>query len=256
MTTLKVSKDLNKTTLEELITSLRSHQIKMEEDETPKKIKHEDLKRIYVAVSKALSELKKYNPNQKEKLSIIEKDISTLKRIDPEKSKIDEKLANMKITYSKSQGVQLETKHSVPEAIEISKYVDTPIPQKKHRQRTSHFEELILGDKSEPIRTRSSFRFQLDPRESHLTVVKIIFRYLRGITNIGFFYKKSKDYNLVGFCDADYAGDRLERKRTSGSCQFLGENIISWSNKRQSTISLSTAEVEYITASGCIPQIL
>ncbi|PNY05239.1 retrotransposon-related protein [Trifolium pratense] len=54
-------------------------------------------------------------------------------------------------------------------------------------------------------------RFQSDPRESHLTAVKRIFRYLKGTTNLGLFYKKSNDYKLVGFCDADYAGDKIER---------------------------------------------
>ena len=57
-------------------------------------------------------------------------------------------------------------------------------------------------------------RFQSDPRESHLTAVKRIFRYLKGTTNLGLLYKKSSDYKLVGFCDADYAGDRIERKST------------------------------------------
>jgi len=47
---------------------------------------------------------------------------------------------------------------------------------------------------------------------------------------------------LIGFCDADYAGDRIERKSTSGNCQFLGENLISWASKRQATIAMSTAE--------------
>jgi len=61
-------------------------------------------------------------------------------------------------------------------------------------------------------------RFQSDPRESHLTAVKRIFRYLTGTTNLGLLYKKSSDYKLVGFCDADYAGDRIERKSTSGNC--------------------------------------
>jgi len=70
-------------------------------------------------------------------------------------------------------------------------------------------------------------RFQSDPRESHLTAVKRIFRYLKGTTNLGLLYRKSLDYKLVGFCDADYAGDRIERKSTSGNCQFLGENLIS-----------------------------
>jgi len=71
-------------------------------------------------------------------------------------------------------------------------------------------------------------RFQLDPRESHLTAVKRIFRYLKGTTNLGLLYRKSLHYKLVGFYDADYAGDRIERKSTSGNCHFLGENLISW----------------------------
>jgi hypothetical protein len=58
-------------------------------------------------------------------------------------------------------------------------------------------------------------RFQSDPRESHLTAVKRIFWYLKGTTNLGLLYRKSLDYLLVGFCDADYAGDRIERKSTS-----------------------------------------
>jgi len=85
-------------------------------------------------------------------------------------------------------------------------------------------------------------RFQSDPREPHLTAVKRVFRYL---------YKKSSDYKLVGFCDADYVGDRIERKLTSGNCQFLGDNLISWASKRQATIALSTAEAEYISAASC-----
>jgi len=70
-------------------------------------------------------------------------------------------------------------------------------------------------------------RFQSDPRESHLIVVKRIIRHLKGTTNLGVLYRKSLDYKLVGFCDADYAGDRIERKSTSVNCQFLGENLIS-----------------------------
>lgn len=70
-------------------------------------------------------------------------------------------------------------------------------------------------------------RFQLDPRETHLTIVKIIFRYMKGTTNLGLLYKKSLDYKLVGFCDADYVRDIIGRKSTSGNYQFIGENLIS-----------------------------
>ena len=66
----------------------------------------------------------------------------------------------------------------------------------------------------------------------------------------------TSDYKLVEFCDVDYAGDRIERKSTSGNCQFLGENLISWASKRQATIALSTAEAEYISAASCCTQLL
>ncbi|XP_050889888.1 uncharacterized mitochondrial protein AtMg00810-like [Lathyrus oleraceus] len=97
---------------------------------------------------------------------------------------------------------------------------------------------------------------QSDPKETHLTIIKRIFRYLKGNTNLGLFYRRSSEYKLVSYYDADYVGDRIKRKSTFGSCQFLGDNLISWSNKRQSTIELSTAEAEYVAASGCNTQIL
>ena len=99
-------------------------------------------------------------------------------------------------------------------------------------------------------------RFQSDPIEPHLTAVKRIFRYLKGTTNLGLLYKKSSYYKLVGFCDADYVGDRIERKSTSGNCQFLGDNLISWASKRQTIIALSTTEAEYISAASCCAQLL
>lgn len=69
-------------------------------------------------------------------------------------------------------------------------------------------------------------------------------------------YRKSKEYKLVGYCDVDYPGDRLERKSTSRSCKLLGDNLVWWSSKRQSAIALSTTEDEYIATSGCNTQML
>jgi len=94
-------------------------------------------------------------------------------------------------------------------------------------------------------------RFQSSPRESHLTTVKSIFKYLKGTTNHGLLYRKSLDYKLVGFCEADYVSDKIERKSISGNYQFLGDNLISWASKRQATIVLSTTKVEYVSAASC-----
>lgn len=65
-------------------------------------------------------------------------------------------------------------------------------------------------------------RFQLGPRETHLIVVKRIFRYPKETTNLWLLYKKSLYYKLVGLCDVDYARDRIERKYTNGGCKFIG----------------------------------
>ena len=99
-------------------------------------------------------------------------------------------------------------------------------------------------------------RFQADPRESHLIAVKRIFRYLKGSPNLGIWYPKDTDFNLVGYTDSDYAGCRIDRKSTSGSCQFLGRRLVSWYSKKQHSVSTSTAEAEYIAAGSCCAQIL
>ncbi|KAK0594705.1 hypothetical protein LWI29_036665 [Acer saccharum] len=95
-------------------------------------------------------------------------------------------------------------------------------------------------------------RYQADPKESHLSSVKRIIRYVNGTSNYGIWYSFDTNASLVGFSDADWAGNCDDRKSTSGSCFFLGNNLVSWFCKKQNSISLSTAEAEYIAAgSGC-----
>ncbi|PKU79408.1 putative mitochondrial protein [Dendrobium catenatum] len=66
-------------------------------------------------------------------------------------------------------------------------------------------------------------RFQADPKESHLTAVKRIFRYLLGTQGLGIWYPRhSTSFKIVGFSDSDFAGCKVDRKSTSGTCQFIG----------------------------------
>nr|KYP62092.1 Retrovirus-related Pol polyprotein from transposon TNT 1-94 [Cajanus cajan] len=89
-------------------------------------------------------------------------------------------------------------------------------------------------------------RFQVKPKEVHLQAVKHILRYLKGTTNLGISFYRSQNFSLLGYCDANYARDKWERKSTSGGCHFLGFCLVSWTSKRQSTIALSTCEAEYV----------
>jgi hypothetical protein len=99
-------------------------------------------------------------------------------------------------------------------------------------------------------------RFQESPRTSHRQVVKQIFRYLRHTPDFGLWYSTSSSLALHGFSDADFAGCRLDRKSTSGTCQFLGSSLVSWSSRKQSSVAQSTTEVEYVAATSCCSQLL
>ena len=54
----------------------------------------------------------------------------------------------------------------------------------------------------------------------------------------------------------DFAGSKIDRKSTSGTCQFIGSALVSWNSKKQNSVALSTAEAEYISAGSCCAQIL
>ena len=70
-------------------------------------------------------------------------------------------------------------------------------------------------------------RFQANPKESHLTAVKQILRYLKDTSDFGLFYPKSSSFDLVSYSDADFAGSKSDRKSTSGTCHFLGNSLVS-----------------------------
>ena len=99
-------------------------------------------------------------------------------------------------------------------------------------------------------------RYQADPKESHLTAVKRIIRYLKGTPNLGLYYPKCSGFDLKGYTDSDYAGCNMDRKSTSGSCQFLGGKLVCWSTKKQQSVAMSSAEAEYMAAAGCCANVL
>jgi hypothetical protein len=84
-----------------------------------------------------------------------------------------------------------------------------------------------------------------DPRESHLTAMKCILRYLRGMPDYGLLLRRSRSTYLAVYTDADWAGCPDTRRSTSGYAVFLGDNLVSWSAKLQTIVSRSSAEAEY-----------
>nr|GEV33924.1 uncharacterized mitochondrial protein AtMg00810-like [Tanacetum cinerariifolium] len=89
-------------------------------------------------------------------------------------------------------------------------------------------------------------RFQVTPKSSHLHAVNRIFRYLKGKPHLGLWYPKDLPFNLVAYSDSDYAGASLDRKSTTGGCQFLGCRLISWQCKKKTVVATSSTEAEYV----------
>ena len=74
---------------------------------------------------------------------------------------------------------------------------------------------------------------------------KKVFRYLKGTMNFGLLYTNEFDVQLVGFSDSDWEGNPDDRRSTTGYAFNIGSRVVSWSSKKQPTVSLSSTEVEY-----------
>jgi FtsZ-binding cell division protein ZapB len=99
-------------------------------------------------------------------------------------------------------------------------------------------------------------RFQAAPKQSHLVAVKRIFKYLKGTLSYGLWYPRNQNFQLMAYSDADWANCVDERKSTSGGAFFLGDSLVAWLSKKQSSIALSTTEAEYIAAAACCTQVI
>nr|GEZ13957.1 hypothetical protein [Tanacetum cinerariifolium] len=76
------------------------------------------------------------------------------------------------------------------------------------------------------------YRYQVNPKVSHLHAMKRIFRHLKGQPKLGIWYPKDSSFDLVAYTDSDYAGTSLDRKSTTVVYQFLGCRLISWQCKK------------------------
>ena len=92
------------------------------------------------------------------------------------------------------------------------------------------------------------------PRDSHWSLVKRILRYIRGTMGLGLTLTASSFTDLVAYSDADWAGCPDTRRSTSGYCVYLGPSLVSWSSKRQPTVSRSSAEAEYRAVANAVAE--
>jgi len=99
-------------------------------------------------------------------------------------------------------------------------------------------------------------QFMQDPREPHWTAIKRILRYLKATIEYTFCIHKLSSHQLIAFSDSDWAGCPDDHKSTSGYCVFLGKNLISWSSKKQPTVSCSSTESEYKALANAFAELI
>ncbi|GJS99121.1 putative ribonuclease H-like domain-containing protein [Tanacetum coccineum] len=80
--------------------------------------------------------------------------------------------------------------------------------------------------------------------------------YLKGQPKLGLWYPRDSPFDLEAFSDSDYTGASLDRKSTTGGCQFLSKKLISWQCKKQTIVANSTIEAEYVSAANCCGQVI
>jgi hypothetical protein len=107
------------------------------------------------------------------------------------------------------------------------------VDQKEYRSMIGSFLHLTATRLDIQFSVCLCAHFQASPRTSHRQAVKRMFRYLRHTPDFGLWYSASSSLALHGFSDADFAGCRLDRKSTSGTCQFWGSSLVSWSSRKQ-----------------------
>ena len=148
-----------------------------------------------------------------------------------------------------------------------SKPVSTPVDPGSHLLKTTEDEEALEQQSYQSlvgslmylsICTRPDLayavntlaRFSSKPNASHWTAAKRVLRYLRGTVNYGIMFTKSESGELLGYSDADWAGDKEDRRSTSGYLFQMAGGPISWKSRKQESVALSTAEAEYIALSS------
>ncbi|GJT67210.1 putative ribonuclease H-like domain-containing protein [Tanacetum coccineum] len=143
----------------------------------------------------------------------------------------------------------------------VQVYIDDIIFGSTRKSWCDDFEALMKGSVKTtitPMETKVALTkdeeavdVDVTPKTSHLHAMKRIFKYLKVKPNLGLWYHRESSFDLEAYSDSDYAGATLDRKSTTGGCQFLGRRLISWQCKKQTIVATSTTEAKYVAAASC-----
>lgn len=156
---------------------------------------------------------------------------------------IKEILKTFGLEESKPVGTPMATGHK------LSKNDDSAeVNQTMYRSMIGKLQYVVHSRPDIALSVGIVARFSANPKENHLMAVKRIMRYLKGTYDFGLYYKRNEKFELRAYTDADWGGNIDDRKSTSGGALFLGKRLVTWTSKKQTCTSQSTAEAEYVAA--------
>lgn len=143
----------------------------------------------------------------------------------------------------------IETETPMEPKLKLTKNEGTLLKDaKKYRQLVGSLIYLTITRPELSYCVGKVSQFMQCPRTSHLEAAKMILRYIKGYLDYGLLYKKTNAFCLSGFTDADWAGNADDRHSTTGYCFSTGSAMVSWCSKKQSVVTLSSTEAEYVAA--------
>nr|GEU66701.1 putative ribonuclease H-like domain-containing protein [Tanacetum cinerariifolium] len=158
--------------------------------------------------------------------------------------------------HTKEKGIDYDEKFGFTEVKNASTLMETQKPLLKDEDGEEvdvHIYRSMIGSLIYPTSSRHDImfvvsacaRYQVNPKVSHLYVVKKIFKYLKAQPKLALWYPKDSPFDLVAYTDSDYAGASLDNRSTTRGCQFLRSRLISWQCKKQTVVANSITEAEY-----------
>ncbi|WZY98804.1 hypothetical protein YC2023_071133 [Brassica napus] len=160
------------------------------------------------------------------------------------KSELDHTLFTLTTPSDKTAKMPLEDGYKVPREgeVEDSKAFHDP---KLYRKLVGKLIYLTITRPDICFAVNQVSQHMQVPKDHHWRMVERLLLYLNGTSSLGVWMGCNKSTEVVGYCDADWAGDRADRRSTTGYCTFIGGNLVTWKSKKQKVVSCSSAEAEY-----------